>query len=244
MTKFIFEDNPNTTVSYLFLQCYNSKNLIFSNGNGEITKKLDDCYTEEDNFIIFLDFNCRNRLYTLFMDVKRYIHKKYNNPSNVIVVPIPCIEYIVIKMLSMYGYVVNNSIQKVLSFDKVFIKSIEGTGFEGKMKGYLSSLGDDYKNYNLRPNGEPYDVIKDNLGNFYLQSDGKPSLKAERLYTTLPVFDNLKEIDSSYIDILKTFNIITKDLTIDELERFIKDFFDDMSTKLGRDKYKLSIKCK
>ncbi len=57
MTKFIFDDNPNMTVSYLFLQCYNSKNLIFSNGNGEI------------------------------------------------------------------------------------IKSIEGTGFEGKMKGYLSSLG-------------------------------------------------------------------------------------------------------
>jgi len=243
MIKLIFEDNPDSAISYLLLRCYNKDSIIFSSGNGLLFYELSLIYNVEDSYYIFLDYNCRNKLYEVYLDLLQKIKTEYNNPDNVHIIPIPCIEYIVLDMLHKYEYCDHIWLQDVLGFNREIIKGIKGTGLEGKLKNYLDSLGEEYVNYNLNPDEKKGINVIDNEGLFYIEDDGMPSMKAERLYTMLPLSDDLIYVDDTYVNILLKFDIQNKMLTIDELNNERCSFFDNMSDSLGYARKRITIFC-
>ena len=239
MMKFIFEDNRNMTLSNLLLNCYNHNNILFSdNGNSDLFNILNKVYNIEDEFIIFLDFNCRNKLYNVFLDLKSMIKRELDNPENVYIIPIPCIEYIVLDMLNTYKYVSDNNLYNILDFNKDVIKKY-GISFEKGLKGFLKSLGSDFLNYNIVDSSKFYP-----LGRFYLDIESTPSLKAERFYTKLPIFDTLVEVNDEYINILKQFDIKYEFTDYNNINNKVKSLFEYMEKQLNRQShYELSIYC-
>ena len=257
MIKFIFEDNPNVAISYLLKKCYNGENIEFSCSNTFLPEKLDKMYNTDDIFILYMDYTCNDTLYNDYLQIRKKILKNckenhsVDNPSNVFIVCIPCIEYIVLKMLHDYDYIDNNNfsscfgtVDKVLAFDKSTIKSIYNTKnkqskksnkkVEVQLKYYLTSLSNSLDNYNVYKDGE-FKPDAGDRGSFYISSSasGVPNIKAEQLYTTLPVFDDLCEVGDSYINILKGFGIKHKHITLDELDSEMRKFYSNMAVQLG-----------
>ena len=107
----------------------------------------------------------------------------------------------------------------------------------------MNSLGEEYVNYNLKPNKKEGISVIGNDGFFYIEDDGMPSMKAERLYTMLPLSDDLICVDDTYVNILLRFNIQYKMLTIDELNNERCSFFDNMSDSLGYARKRIKIFC-
>lgn len=99
--KFIFEDNIDTPSSALLLK--SNSNIYFSGGNRRLQLKLQQIYNNTDVFIIFCDVPPNNshtiQEYHNLVDVI-----KENNMKNVYVIPIICIEHIIIKFLNKHNY--------------------------------------------------------------------------------------------------------------------------------------------
>ena len=233
--KFIFEDNYNSAISKLLLKCMNSDNLLFAGDNGRIIDILVQYYNENDTFIIFLDYNCRATLYRQYTNLKFKIKEYFDYTGNIYIRLIPCIEYIVLEMLYLYKYTVDTRVYDVLKFNRNALSQIKGSGIENKLKKFLNSLGSCYYNYNvsLSTRQLPY-------GEFYLSDDNSINLKAEQLYTQLPVFDVY--FNKDYINLLYKHNISFKQTTWNQINDDMIKFFNDMANSLNRtERYTLSI---
>ena len=207
MMKFIFEDSPDSAISKLLLSLYNTY----------------------DTYIIFFDFPCSNRLYIKFLNLRTNIKNSFNYVRNIYIVPIPCIEYIVLAMLYKYYYSKNQELESILKFDKSIIDNIKASGLEHKLKKYLNSLDIIFVNYNTKLSSKKYPY-----GSFYLDVRNTPNLKAEQLYTSLPIFDTLYYSTMDYIDILNKMNISFKYITYDALNNYINEFYKNMSKQLHK----------
>lgn len=112
MVRLIFEDNENSAVSMCLLKSCFGSNIHFSNSCNNIKKtynKLNDIY-KNDFFIIFFDM-CPDNMDTVgtFNDLYRFVSDK----DNVIVIPIICIEYIVLQFLYCNDFLRNESLKPV-----------------------------------------------------------------------------------------------------------------------------------
>ena len=162
----------------------------FAGGNGRIFKKLKDIYDRSKKYCIYYDYSPEN--YAL-IEGYRHLSKKirdipdYNN--NVMLVPIPCMEYMILKMLQTRKYIQNDErVNKAtVDFDYDYLrrkypacKSLE-TMLKHILNDYLSN---EYHNINvyeesLEEAKRTKDREHDKEGIFYLE--GNLSKKAEEL---------------------------------------------------------------
>lgn len=94
----IFEDCCDTPVSVLLRHSVFGSNIIFSEGVSQIKNKVNALINLDDTFIIYYDFVPDN-----FNTVKYYsklsyeLKNEYKN-KNIFIIPIICIEYVIISM--------------------------------------------------------------------------------------------------------------------------------------------------
>lgn len=111
--QMIFEDSANSVLSRFLCRAYNCldanncNELYFCGGNTEIISKVREHCKENESYILFVDVVPDNfRTIALYRKVVKYCQEK----SNIFVIPIPCIEYYVIKT---WGDLNNNNVAEV-----------------------------------------------------------------------------------------------------------------------------------
>lgn len=101
-TIYIFEDKNSSPISRLLIQncCYGC-NFYFSEGASGLAKALCKQYKKDDFFIVFIDLVPNNQAtFKYYNDLKQIIDDlEY---QNVVLVPIICMEYVVLKVLVKY----------------------------------------------------------------------------------------------------------------------------------------------
>lgn len=102
MTYFIFEDSDDVPVSSLLRQLYSSGNVLFANGNINLLDKLRSVYNDTDFFVIYVDLVPNNRM-TIVVYNDLLHDSLVSNKDNILLVPVLCIEYYVLKMLEEDG---------------------------------------------------------------------------------------------------------------------------------------------
>lgn len=110
----IFEDNKNVPISELISYVYGNTNIKvhFSGGNRNLKAKLAEVYNEEDRYTIFFDLVPDNQTaINEYRKLSDYIGEK--EYGNVTIIPIPCIEYYVLKVI---GNREVREIEEVLNF--------------------------------------------------------------------------------------------------------------------------------
>ncbi len=233
---FIFEDSILTPSSALLKASYNGGNIHFSEGCSNMQSKLEAVYNSEDEFYIFYDVPPNN---SVAVDSYTNLCEELFIYGNVYVIPIICIEYYILKMFIKYNY--GNFKKSIIDLVDNLVKDFNANGIIEMNKlpsDYIkASLERVYKhildeqNAQCFRNHNRYDehgnIIEDKvLGKFYkedcdcerkycrLNCTDSVSLKAERLYTSLPVFD----VDNiEYRALLESYDIFTRDITIDEV---------------------------
>jgi hypothetical protein len=233
MTKFIFEDNVITPSSKLLKSSYNGSNIYFSSGNSSIIKTLKSVYNKDDYFIIFLDVvpNSKKLMKVYNLLINRIQYEKMN--SNTSIIPIPCIEYYLVMLLtdlgmiftdmndvkelynSLYPEVNWGSIDKSISLEKLF-KQVINLQKPYCLRNSSSEEHDYYGNFYKISCKDCKDKHCKNFVNF------SKEFKAEYLYTCLPVFDVL---DSKHEVLLSSFGIQTKSCEIDEAKNKMRLFY-------------------
>lgn len=201
--KIIFEDNENTPSSILLRKCSNGENIIFANGASRVRGTLEKVYNEEDYFIVLYDLVPDNGMTIMLY---RALKEAVNIYSNVVVIPIVCIEQIILRMLDDLGYLtktkitinlIDNLVSKfswsnLTEEDK---KEISGKSLE---KVYKLILNNQLDKCFVNSNDTSKRV---ETGRFYKEDcacnrkycrfdcTDNLKIKAERLYSWLPVFE-------------------------------------------------------
>lgn len=238
---FIFEDNVNSPVSHLLASSSNGESYIFSGGSYNILKTVMSVYTKEDEFYVFFDVvpnNVRTKeAYEIF---RLTVNEK--KLSNVHVIPIICIEYYVLRMLTTYNYISNNELIRgvVFNFDSgAFTNYVTKIGcnpsVEKVCKTMLRNLHKVCMHNESREKNPLY-------GLFYMQ-DCKCEerycsvsfrdclkLKSERMCCTLPVFDVENKDKKTN---LEGIGINTVEVTISDVIREQKALYNSITLKLG-----------
>lgn len=97
----LFEDNENTPSSQLLKSCLYGKNIYFSNGNHNLATVATELVNKGNSVIIFVDVLV-NSIET--KQIYNAISKKFKNNEHVLVLPIICIEYYILKMLCSHRF--------------------------------------------------------------------------------------------------------------------------------------------
>lgn len=122
----IFEDSDRSSISSLLYEVYGN-NVRFSNGNENLIRVIDASLSKGLDVVCFVDFvpdnPDTNKTYT---ELREY----YFGNDNVHILRIPCIEFIVLKML-----IELEIMQKTPEVDK-FIRSIKGDKVAYTAKSY------------------------------------------------------------------------------------------------------------
>lgn len=227
---FIFEDSENTPVSQMLKHSYNGDRIYFSNSGTRLGKKIKGVRnlvgSNGNIFLGFLDVVPNNRntvnLYNRFCD-------SFSDYDNVFIIPILCIEYIVLKFLCNENILPYKENELLLIEDIVkaqnwnFPKGVlpKSDKHGGTMERVYKHILNDHSPSCLI-NISPQDKEKSiEYGKFY-KEDCKCnnctlcqytlSKKAEGIYCTLPIFD---VPDETYKSILNNLDIRFKTTTID-----------------------------
>lgn len=191
----LFEDNEHTPSSELLKACLYGKSIHFSNGNHNLASKADELVNMGNSVIIFVDLsiNCAETKL-----VYNTLSKKFRTSEHVLVLPIICIEYYILKMLYNHGflnfpkYENDSTIQNLIHN---FVIEITGEkidkSLEKQYKSILNKIGDKkhcYINKNVKQKGKFYKYSCP-CDNEHCKEYKTASLeyKAECLYSTLPV---------------------------------------------------------
>ena len=106
MIRFVFEDNINTPSSIALLSSYYGEYIHFMNdkrygsgGNKKVAKFVKDLARKypDDIFIVYFDLVPNNKMTIIVYENLCSSIEKYN--GRVKVLPIPCIEYVIVNML-------------------------------------------------------------------------------------------------------------------------------------------------
>ncbi len=113
---FIFEDNVNSPVSHLLGSSSNGESYIFSGGSYNILNTVMSVYTREDEFYVFFDVVPNNVRTKEAYEILR-LTVQGNKLLNIHIIPIICVEYYVLRMLTTYNYVSTNKWINGVIFD-------------------------------------------------------------------------------------------------------------------------------
>ena len=102
---FLFEDNPNSPSSVLLKNCIKGRDIYFSKGNVFLLNWIEYLCKDNDCFLyVFMDVPPnREDLISYYHYVRQTINRS-KHKSNVMLIPIVCIEYYLSKYLYKYGY--------------------------------------------------------------------------------------------------------------------------------------------
>ena len=241
----IFEDGENTPSSRLLKASFNGDNIYFSERCTNMKDTLDKLYNNTDRFWLFYDVPPNNEIaVNSYMSLCQELYSY----KRVCVIPIICIEYYIIRMFAEYNYanlqndVVGLVDNLVLDFNNSGIQEMDKIK-SNKVKGSIERVYKyilDKQKLKCMLNHNKYDKLhniieSDITGKFYkidcnckfckINCKDKLSLKAERLYTSLPIFDASNE---DYKKILKDFKIYVKDVTAEEVLNKCQKIFDKL----------------
>lgn len=255
---FIFEDSDSSPCSLLLKSSYNGSNLRFAGGSNasNMLRAIENCISEgHEDIIVFFDLPPNNsHTYNNYERLLEGLEAK--GYFNVRIFPIICIEHIILQMLNRYGYLVvadkNEDLVKNLisGFDyqdtavQSFIvgSSYDKDSLEHLYKHLLSTLASKcmLNKFKRKSNGEI--DINGISGVFYIKDCDcdrkycKPSvtdsleLKAERMYTELPVYD---VVDSSHTALLDKFGINSTPVNIPTAYEITIDFLNHVCDSMG-----------
>lgn len=252
----IFEDNENTPSSRLLSSCYYGSNIVFSGGASQLSIKIFE-KLQEDDVMVFVDVVPNNE-YTVstYRKLKR-LYRTEIRDGHLIVVPIICVEYVILKMLSNYGDCITNNIyvqNLVCNFNyrklinTVDINQIQLHSLEKLLKYALSDVCSKTKQRCL---SNSFEYINDSgllsrkqksvSGIFYekdcnceriycrLNINDDLKLKAEKLYMSLPVYVS----DDEHKKILSDLGIITDNYDVRTKFEEIREFYDLVCQELN-----------
>lgn len=243
---FVFEDNENTPSSKLLRENIAGVRFCFSNGAYLVAQLVEDLCNEEGSsdyeILVFIDYVPMNYYtydtYMTLLDIKEEFYWKKN--TKIYVLPIVCIEYYILKMLSsFYEFDIPERFSDLydsliidLSFDHAVLK--EFTSLE---KAYKFLLQHSKKRCMINKNSENEVKIE---GYFYKYDCvdcrrrlcvNKKNLvvlkeKAMHMYTSLPVFKIVSEEQKKYMEELGiSFEYNSVEEVVEELRRFIRSIF-------------------
>lgn len=256
----IFEDNMTTPSSKLLKSCYYGEKIFFSGGSRNLGIMINKCLPLDD-LLVFVDV-VPNNSYTVM--TYRNLNSMFHNEvkaGRLVIMPILCIEYILLKMLSRYEGVIskntyikhlvcnfdyqNASVQSLINSNQKLTDSLERV-----FKFVLTDVSNRSKHRCLANSFEYTEKEKGILvrnessikGIFYdkdckcdsrycrLGIRDSLELKAEKLYTTLPLFYVDNDVHREY---LRKFGINTKDCDITEVFNKVQEFYDIICKELG-----------
>ena len=195
MMKMIFEDSKESPISRLLLGSSAGKDMVFCGGYRGIPSAIKSAIEHGEDVIVYIDVSPNNgdasRILGRIRRINRGEHK-------VIVVPIICAEYILLRMLVQYKYVDDLCIKdKALSdLVKGYVVDLtngvigEGKSLEKVCKHIIMNhLPRCLQNKQNRPgkfmcddcNCETCDLLEKGCNDEF-------RVKAERLYASLPLF--------------------------------------------------------
>lgn len=243
----LFEDNKDSASSCLLKSAYNGKNVEFSCGYNRLLKKLKELYNSNDIFFVFVDVAPNNpftvEFYKSFLD-----YDFVRSHDNIYTVPIVCIEYYLFWSVYNLGYIRCNSRSTTLALEHLILhpsfselsscfkkrsESIE------QMYKIFFDKKPGYNNVKCMINGIP----SEDFGLFYridcdncsikdcpLGCSDTLVLKAERLYTSLPVF---AVVDTTHEKLLRDLSLSFKSISPQELLDNVKNFYNNMCKLFG-----------
>lgn len=242
--KFIFEDNEYTPSSCLLRNSFNGKNIYFSGGVGNILEKLKEVYEADCLHYVYIDLVPNNEeTVSDYMSLRDYVNAEYSD--NVVVIPIVCIERIIMQMLNKYNYFVHSKKSGVL-FEcigddfkwQLLPEEYKDVSLEHLYKLIISSqILFCQQNVNRAANriqGQFYRLGCDECVNRRCQKDLKDSLrvKAERLYTSLPVF---KVVSDEHAQVLNELKIRFRASNVPEILQGIQKDYDKICKQMNLD---------
>ena len=252
-TKFVFEDGDNTPSSILLKNCFNSCNIFFSNGCSNLLDKACSIQNDSDIIYIFYDVSPNNsKTVKGYNDLIDTI--KSQRIKSMYVVPILCIEYWICQMFVRYNYMCVSKkadlmVEKlVIDFDwqallnQVQLNTYESSSLEHTYKSILnqSKMTCQMNHYKYSEDGKTKESIALN-GIFYdrnCECDSKfcsidcsdtLALKAERLYTILPIFHVISDQHQKLLD---EFGIDAQCPTIDELKEKCQNLYNTICNSM------------
>lgn len=110
----LFEDNVNTPSSRLLRSCHYGNNIHFANGNHNLAKEAERLWDLGHFVVIFVDLSV-NCIETVI--IYNSLSKKFKNSKSVLVLPIICIEFYLLKMLYNHGFLSTDEFKREEAVD-------------------------------------------------------------------------------------------------------------------------------
>jgi hypothetical protein len=232
----LFEDNENKPISQLLKKSYFGDSMQFSSGASRLNACVQNYLKRHNDLVlVFVDVIPTNAI-----TLKTYneLALKYAKTNNVFIVPIPCIEYIVLQFLGNTFNAIHEqkSVRSLLyDFSEEELLKVRGRGLEHKIKNILNDcravsycfLNDTNREGDMR--GKFYLSPCD--CEFRMHSSLSLSDKADELYRTLPIY----VLNNGYKEYLNKSN---KKFTTDNFNVLLNRvdlFYTDLCNKLGVD---------
>lgn len=254
--KIIFEDSNNAPSSVLLRNCFLGDSIIFSEGCHNIPEYIER-YIESDDIVTFVDLVPDNMSTINFYNDLVSEYRDFIERNRLMICPILCIEYIILKMLLTYGYLTDtivvdavaldfrsNSIKDLLARDKNASKTMEklmkSILVDISSKSGKRCLRNSFKYSNIdgvmtRKMDSRFGIFYENdcLCNIYRCSLGIRNtlkVKAEELYVSLPVFVTGGYEHENFI---KSIGVNFEDNSFGAVSNIFKDFYDLLCDKNG-----------
>ena len=254
--KIIFEDSNNAPSSILLRNCFLGDSIIFSEGCHNIPEYIER-YIESDDIVTFVDLVPDNMSTINFYNDLVSEYRDFIKRNRLMICPILCIEYIILKMLLTYGYLTDtivmdavaldfrsNSIKDLLERDKNASKTMEklmkSILVDISSKSGKRCLRNSFKYSNIdgvmtRKMDSRFGIFYENdcMCDIYRCSLGIRNtlkVKAEELYVSLPVFITGGFEHESFI---KSIGVNFEDNSICAVSNIFKDFYDLLCDKNG-----------
>lgn len=254
--KIIFEDSNNAPSSVLLRNCFLGNSIIFSEGCHNIPEYIER-YIELDDIVTFVDLVPDNMSTINFYNDLVSEYRDFIERNRLMICPILCIEYIILKMLLTYGYLTDtivvdavaldfrsNSIKDLLARDKNASKTMEklmkSILVDISSKSGKRCLRNSFKYSNIdgvmtRKMDSRFGIFYENdcLCNIYRCSLGIRNtlkVKAEELYVSLPVFVTGGYEHENFI---KSIGVNFEDNSFGAVSNIFKDFYDLLCDKNG-----------
>lgn len=254
--KIIFEDSNNAPSSVLLRNCFLGDSIIFSEGCHNIPEYIEG-YIESDDIVTFVDLVPDNMSTINFYNDLVSEYRDFIERNKLMICPILCIEYVILKMLLTYGYLNDatvidavaldfnsSSIKDLVARDKKASKTMEklmkSILVDISSKSGKRCLRNSFKYSNI--NGVMTRRMDSRFGIFY-ESDclcdmhrcaidvrNALKIKAEELYVSLPVFITG---GSEHENFIKSIGVNFEDNSIEEASSIFKDFYDLLCDKNG-----------
>lgn len=192
----LFEDNVNTPSSRLLRSCHYGDSVHFANGNYNLAKEAERLSDLGHSVVVFIDLSV-NRTETVM--IYNSLSKKFKSSKSILVLPIICIEFYLLKMLYNHGFLSTaefkcKEVVDVQDLLHNFVTDITGYSIECSLEKQYKYILDEVGHLkhcyiNKSKKGKFY-VQGCQCDNTYCKSFKQASLmkKAECFYTTLPVF--------------------------------------------------------